>query len=273
MELRRDRKQRLITSRLTFSFFQRFQTYLIRNTKLNNVSIAKALGTLKTFLGYARKQGIAIDDTYKDFVIKREKLEVIALTQDEFQALLDIDLSTHKKLDHVRDVFCFSCATGLRYGDIRQLSRASIIGDEIKIMVNKTRTELTIPLNPVSSAILYKYRNNHKPLPVISSQNTNLYIKELCKKAGINTPIKIVRFKGTERIETVYEKHDLIHIHTGRKTFCTLSLENGMSAEQVMSMSGHSDYKSFKRYVDITDRVKRIAMDRAWGELKLRKVI
>jgi len=260
---------------IDYAFFQRFQTFLINRTKtdakgavkplLNNTTIAKALSTLKTFLNYARKNGIKVNDSYKSFSIKREKLEVIALTQAELSALLNMDLTKNKRLDQVRDVFCFSCASGLRISDMQQLKREHIKQDEINLVIKKTKTELTVPLNEITYAILDKYKELHKPLPLISSQKLNIYIKELCKDAQINEPIEIVRFRGAKRETTTYPKYELIHLHTGRKTFCTLSLEKGMSAEQVMGISGHTDYKSFKRYVDVTEKLKKVVMMKAWG--------
>jgi integrase len=268
---------------IDYAFFLRFQNFLIGRTKtdskgeisplLNNTTIAKALSTLKTFLGYARKHGIKVNDSYRDFSIKREKLEVIALNEDEFNALLKIDLSQNKKLDKVRDIFCFSCATGLRVSDLEQLKREHIKNDEINLIVKKTKTELTIPLNKISFSILEKYEDQNRPLPLISSQKLNEYIKELCELAKIDELIEIVRFRGPKRETTVYPKYKLIHIHTGRKTFVTLSLERGMSAEQVMAITGHTDYKSFKRYVDISKKLTKIVMVKAWGELSSLKAV
>ena len=253
---------------IDYAFFQRFQNFLITHRNINNITIAKALSTLKTFLGYARLHGIKVHDGYRDFAIRREKLEVIALTQEELQALLAKDLSDTKRLDKVRDVFCFSCATGLRYSDLEQLRWEHIKDDEIRLIIKKTKTELMIPLNSVSAAILNKYKEQARPLPMISGQKLNVYIKELCKAADINTPTEIVRYRGAVREATIYPKHQLIHIHTGRKTFVTLSLERGMSAEQVMAITGHSDYKSFKRYVDVTKKLTKTVMINAWGTPK-----
>ena len=270
--------------KIDYSFFQKFQTFLIQRIKvnkagevspmLNNTTIAKALSTLKTFLGYARKHGIKVNDSYRDFTIKREKLEVIALTQEEFDSLMNADLSGNKRLEKTRDIFCFACATGLRYADYRQFKREHIIDNIIKLIIKKTKTELTIPLNSISASILEKYRDLHKPLPMISNQNLNYYIKELCENVGINQPTEIVRFYGKKREVNTYPKHNLIRFHTGRKTFVTLSLEKGMSAEEVMTISGHEDYKSFARYVKVTENRKKVVMLKAWGapEVKLKVV-
>jgi len=126
-----------------------------------------------------------------------------------------------------------------------------------------------------------------KPLPVISNQKLNQYLKGwqekgkdgilkhnkgLCEIAGINESIEIVRYRGTQREAIVYPKYELIGVHTGRKTFATLSLEKGMSSEEVMAITGHKDYKSFKRYVKITEQRKKVVMIKAWGAPKENKL-
>ena len=268
-----DKKIKVSFDAIDFKFFQTFQNYLITHRGLNNTTVAKQLSTIKTFLNYARMQGVKIDDRYKDFKIKKENLEVIALTNEEFETIYNFDLSASKRLDQVRDVFCFACATGLRFSDIAQLKHEHIKKEEIRLIVTKTKEQILIPLNPYSHAILAKYASLYKPLPVISNQRTNEYIHELCEKAGIDEEIEIVRFRGNKRETALYKKHELITVHTGRKTFCTLSLEKGMSAEEVMQISGHKDYKSFKRYVKITEQRTRIVMSKAWGVIEKLKAV
>jgi len=257
---------------INYNFFQQFQNFLIDKRKLNNTTVAKQLSTVKTFLNYARLQGIKVPDGYRDFKIKRETLEVIALTEHEFQTLYHLNLSGNKKLDQVRDVFCFSCTSGLRYSDLSGLKWENIKADEIKINVKKTKQPLTIPLTPYSRAILKKYAGRQYPLPVISNQKMNDYVKELCKLAEFNEQIEIVRYRGTKRESHTYPKYELISVHTGRKTFATLSLEKGMSVELVMSTTGHLDYKSFKRYVKVTEERKKVVMGKAWKMTKVSKL-
>lgn len=265
------------------AFMRSFQSFLIgwsktnKNTKrvttLNNITIAKQLSSIKTVLAYAKAEGVEVKGNYKDFEIKKQKLEVIALTFGEFNALVNLDLSQNERLDKVRNIFIFSCVTGLRYSDIKQLEHDHIGKTTIKITVTKTKESLKIPLSKYSLDILAKYKDNPKPLPPISNQRLNEYLKEVCKLAGINDPVEIVRFKGAERITTMHPKWELISIHNGRKSFATLSLEKGMNAETVMEIGGWSDYKSFKRYVNITENVKRNAMSKAWGEPVVIKVV
>jgi integrase len=266
-------KRKVQFENIDTNFFLDFQKYLLSLTlerdgkqvpRMNNITVAKQLSTLKTFLNYARKQKVDVNLQYKDFAVKKEKLEVLALTNNEFQTLYDIDLK-NTRLAQVRDVFCFACVTGLRYSDLAQLRWEHIKADEIKITVKKTKDPLRIPLTPYSVEILKRYHGQLRPLPVISNQKMNKYTKELCALAGIDEPIEIVRFYGARREVKVYAKHELIGVHTARKTFVTLSLERGMTAEEVMATSGHLDYKSFKRYVKITEDRKKTAMGQAWG--------
>ena len=267
-------RRKVTFDKIDYSFFQSFQNFLIGRTKtvngrsvpmLNNTTIAKQLSTVKTFLNYAKKQGITVSDKYKDFKIKKDELEVIALTNEEFEKLFYFDLSDNKKLAQVRDIFCFACSTGLRYSDLDQLKRTHIKQDEIRLTVKKTKERLTVPLTPYSKAILAKYEAQHRPLPMISNQKLNEYVKELCQLAGITEQVEIVRFRGIKREAITYKKYELIGVHTGRKTFATVSLEKGMSAEEVMAITGHKDYKSFQRYVKVTEQRKKTVMLKAWG--------
>lgn len=260
-------KRRVTFADIDYTFLKSFENFLIQYRDLANTTVAKQLSTLKTFLGYARMHGVTVNDRYRDFKIKRQGLEVIALTQNEFDALFNLDLSNNTRLRHVRDVFCFSCVTGFRYSDLKQLRREHIKEAEIILTVTKTKERLIVPLSKYSQEILDKYSDKYQPLPVIAAANMNKYLKELCKKAGIDEPTEQVRYKGVNRLANVYPKYELICIHTGRKTFVTLSLERGMSAEEVMECTGHSDYKSFKRYVKVTEERKKKVLTKAWGAL------
>lgn len=261
-----DKKNYKVTfANIDYSFFSAFQNYLI-SEGLNNNSVAKNLSTLKTFLNYAKIHGFEVPGNYKDFRIKKESLDVIALTQTELEQLLNVEIK-NTSLKQIRDVFCFSCFTGLRFSDIKNLKHENIKPDAIRITVKKTKEQLMIPLTPYSMSIINRYKNYPNPLPVISNQKSNKAIKEICKIADITEPVEVVKFYGSKRESNIQPKYELITMHTGRKTFCTLSLERGMSAEEVMKISGHRSYASFKRYVKITEQRSKVVMSKAWGSL------
>lgn len=259
---------------MDYSFMQSFQNFLIdwkevhpktgHVKSLNNISIAKQISTLKTFLGYARRRGIKTHEGYKEYSIKRDRLEVIALTQKEFDALYALDVSANPRLSQVKDIFLFSCVTGYRFSDLLQLKREHIKENEIRLTITKTKEPSIVPLTRISREILKKYEDRVLPLPMISNQKFNDYVKELCELAEIKDPVEIVRYRGAVRDSKIYPKHELVSAHTGRKTFVTLSLAKGIPAEVVMKVTGHSDYKSFKRYVNVDEERKRDAMSQAW---------
>lgn len=131
MSYQNEKKVKVKFSDMTHDFVQDFQNFLFTHTTqkgktLNNVTIAKQITTLKTFLGYAKKSGIDVNDGYKDFIVKRQKLEVIALTEEEFYKIYNLDLTGNERLDRVRDVFVMSVMIGYRYSDLKQLKRYHI---------------------------------------------------------------------------------------------------------------------------------------------------
>lgn len=259
------RKKRISFADIDEQFFENFQNFLIQYRNITNTTIQKQLRTLKTFLGYAKRNKVAVDESYKNFKIKRDTLDVFALTKDEFKAIYNLDLSNNSRLRRVRDVFCFACATGLRYSDLKQLKWEHIKETEIVLTMIKTKDILQIPISKYTETILNRYRNDSFPIPVIAASNMNLYVKEVGRLAGITEPHEKVRYTGVVRNTKVKPRCEFITNHVARKTFATLSLEFGMTAEVVMAILGHKDYKSFRRYINVTNERKKQALHTAWG--------
>lgn len=259
-----EKKYKISFDSLDLHFYDLFTSYLQHNRRMLNNSIGSSISILKTFLGWATKRGYNTNATFKDrdFKAIQSENEIIYLTEAELMNLFELDLSDNKRLEGVRESFCFSCFTGLRYSDVSKVRANSVNNGELKIVAGKTKDKLTIPLSDFAKDILK--RNNFK-LPVISNQKTNEYLKELCKVAEITEPVSVTKFRGVERIEIDSPKYEFITTHTGRRTFVTLSLEKGMRAETVMEITGHKNYKMFKKYIRITDGIKRMEMKKVWS--------
>ena len=99
-------------------------------------------------------------------------------------------------------------------------------------------------------------------MPVISNQKMNDYLKELCRLAEIDEPIRETYYKGNERIDEVTPKCELLGTHAGRRTFICNALSLGIPAQVEMKWTGHSDYKAMKPYIDIADEIKANAMSK-----------
>lgn len=246
------------------ALFTRFFTFLVDVRGLFNVTACKQLSTLKTLLNYAKGTGIEIPGDYSGFKIRRENLEVIALTEGEFSALLNY-CPDSVRLQRVKDLFVFACCTGLRVSDLMGLKWENIKDGLISIRVKKTKELLTVPITKHSAEILSRYSGQPLPLPVISTQKANKYLKELCQLAGITAPVERVRYQGAKRVSVIKPKYCFITIHTGRRVFCSLSLSRGVPVLDVMALGGWRSHSSFKRYQDIANEIRREAMVKAWG--------
>ena len=90
----------------------------------------------------------------------------------------------------------------------------------------------------------------------------NVELKELCKLAGINEPIRRTYYKGNERRDVTSPKYELVSTHTGRRSFICNALAHGTPVNVVMQWTGHADYKSMKTYVDVADTIRVQEMEK-----------
>ncbi len=167
-------------------------------------------------------------------------------------------------LEKVRDAFLILCYTGLRHSDLIQIKKENISNGFLKIITQKTKTTLKIPVSRPLQKILNKYHDCD--LPVISLQKMDEYLKILGEKAGLDDDFEKVTFSGNQRIIWKDKKYNFLTTHTGRRTFITLSLEKGMRSETVMKITGHKDMRSFQKYIKLTDTVVKDEMLRVWGQ-------
>jgi integrase len=253
-----------------FNAYLKFQMDSKENKGLNlrNSTISKNLKIFKWFMNWATKKGFNENLTYKDFnpKLKGTKIQkIIFLTWPELMKVYEKKIPK-KYLDQVRDVFCFTCFTGLRYSDVYNLKYSDIKDGFIEITTIKTSDPLQIDLNTYSKAILEKYKGynfpGNKALPVISNQNFNLYLKELGQFCELTEPETVVYFKGNERNEETFQKWELLSTHVGRKTFVSNALFFNIPAEVVMSWTGHKDHRIMESYYKIIAPQKRREMNK-----------
>ncbi|RXG17140.1 site-specific recombinase XerD [Leeuwenhoekiella aestuarii] len=183
-------------------------------------------------------------DPFLNWKAKLKIVEREFLTEDEIQRIIEKELHT-ERLDQVKDIFLFSCFTGLAYADVKKLATNDVVlgidgGKWIKINRSKTDTRSSIPLLPTALAILEKYQEhpevskNGKLLPVLSNQKMNAYIKEIADLCKI---------------------HKNLTFHLARHTFATtITLSNGVSIESVSKMLGHKNLRTTQHYAKILDQ-------------------
>ena len=135
-------------------------------------------------------------DPFSNYKIRLKRVDRGYLTDAELQKIMKKKFPT-KRLEQVRDVFLFSCYTGLSYVDVKELKASDIrISFDGKPWImthrHKTDTPVNVPLLKIPQAILQKYEGQlpkGQLLPVLSNQKLNSYLKEIADLCGINKNI------------------------------------------------------------------------------------
>ena len=252
---------RLIVQELTTKFLDKLVLYYINKAEYENATIKKVLSDMKWFFRWLVSRGFQIDMGILTYKVRLKDVEnpIIYLTWDEVMKMWNYE-PQQDYLKRVKDVFLFCCFTSLRYSDVAQLKRENIINDTIQLVSQKTKDFLKIELNNYSKSILEKYSNCDKPLPVISNQKYNNYLKELAKLCGIDTPVTLVSICGSERSVETKPKYELITSHVARRTFISHAVIMGIPIPVIMKWTGHNDYKAMQPYIAIADEEKKKAM-------------
>jgi site-specific recombinase XerD len=246
--------------KLDYAFLTDFEFYLKSRKKCNHNTTIKYLSNVRKIVNICIKNGWLVKDPF--FGYKMCKKEVIRefLSEEELQNLINHDFH-NDRLNQVRDIFVFSCFTGLAYVDAKRLKRSEIaagVDGEKWIFTKrkKTDTPTRIPILPVVLEIIQRYEdhpqceNNGSLLPVPSNQKLNAYLKEIADIVGIK---KYLTF------------------HMARHTFATtVTLNNGVPIESVSKMLGHKSIKITQHYAKILDR--KVSDDMQALKLKLQAV-
>jgi len=173
-----------------------------------------------------------------------EKRERPFLSDNELSNLETYDFPI-ERLERVRDLFVFSCYTGITYIDIMNLSNDNIIkgiDGEDWIFTNrqKTKSPIKIPILAKAQALIDKYQDHPMTqitktlFPVITNEKVNLYLKEIADACGIKKNLTF---------------------HMARHTFATtITLSNGVPIETVSKLLGHSKIASTQIYARVIER-------------------
>jgi integrase len=268
------RKNKIILSEVDNVFFEKFEIYLsglkitekakdsdeVKTKPFADSTILKNLQTFRVFLNSQHDRGLPVSMAYKKFKIRSKPSPALITLEDSEYRLLLNKIENNERLENVRKLFVLQCSTGLRFSDTIKIRKNHIRGDTIYLNSTKTRQKLQIPLNDNSREILTECNFDTSTI-AISNQKYNDYIKELCEHIGITQPIMKISYRGNKEIQEPLKKHEIMSSHHGRRFFITQNLINGVRPEVIMSMTGHVDFRSFKKYIAVTDQIRVNAMD------------
>ncbi|MFC3336158.1 site-specific integrase [Flavobacterium palustre] len=235
--------------KIDHAFITEYEFYLRSERKCANNTAVKYIKNFHKIINQCLANGWLDKDPFVNYKAKVKEVIREFLTEKEIETIMNKEFVS-ERLELVRDIFIFSCFTGLAYIDVKQLTLNNIslgIDGDKWIYKNRQKTDTTskIPLLPTAQLILDKYenhpvcKNEKRLLPILSNQKMNAYLKEIADVCGI--------------------KKDLT-FHIARHTFATtVTLSNGVPIETVSKMLGHTNLKTTQHYAKILD--KKISED------------
>ena len=244
----------IFLSDLNFQFITEFEFFLRKgepldaSNPLENNGVMKHMERLKKMVALAAKMEWIPKDPFQRYRLRFQKVDKAFLTTQEFTFVETKNLNS--KLNLARDLFVFSCYTGLSYVDLTNLRPSNIcIGIDseywIKTFRQKTDIPVNVPLLSQAKLIIDKYKNDPRAInkgslfPSLSNQKINQYLKEIAVACDINKDLSF---------------------HTERHTFATtITLTNGVPIETVSKMLGHTKLSTTQIYARVLE--KKVSQD------------
>lgn len=257
------KKSDIYLSDLNYKFISDFE-YFLRKYKpedhhqpMGNNTVMKHIERLRKMINLAVRMEWIEKDPFSLFKAKFIKKGREFLSKDELEAIEQRDFEI-ERLQQVKDLFVFSCYTGLAYIDVMQLTpdniRKGIDGmNWIYTQREKTLNPVRVPILKKAQEIIDNYKSHPRSkvkgtiFPNLSNQKLNSYLKEIADLCGINKNLTF---------------------HIARHTFATtVTLTNGVPIESVSKMLGHSDLRTTQIYAKVVE--KKISDDMSKLQQKL----
>ncbi len=222
------------------SFIDKFDLYLRVECKLAPGTIVSLTTNLATIINNAITDGIITADPFTGYEPERPERKPKYLTRKELEKLMTTPL-TRPKHYLIRDLFLFSCYTGIPYCDMCRLTDEDIFVAEddvvwIKSSRGKTGVDFEVPLFELPLQILERYRGiepDGRLFPMYGNGEMNRQLKQITATCGIKRNVTW---------------------HIARHTYATeITLSQGVPIETVSRMLGHTNITTTQIYAKVTD--------------------
>lgn len=231
-------------------FVADFKPFCTQN-KISHNTFVRKVKAIKTICYHARRNGVETHYQLDGIGAKLENIEKIYLEKEEYDKISFTQFNSNYQ-NNARDWLIVCTESAQRVSDFMRFTKSNIRFDGedrfIEFRQQKTNKEMSIYVTPKLSILLDKNGGNFPKK--ISSQNFNLYVKEICFICGLIQPIQgALRNKITkEYVRGIYPKYQLISSKIGRKTFATYYFGK-LPNELIMAQTGHKTESSFLMYV------------------------
>lgn len=241
----REFKKDILFNELTFELLTEFEKFLY-DKGLQTNSVNKYFRQIRKFVNTAINKDLFDLNKYpfRKFKTHDEATNREYLTPEELISIEIQEIPTEQKhLEKVRDMFLFSCYTGLRFSDVSALNKESLHTIDgnlwIETTMIKTAEPIRLPIyllfNGKPIEILKKYIQPDRKyiFDELTNQYVNRCLKELATMAGIK---KRVTF------------------HTARHTQATYLLYKGVNITTVQKLLGHKKLQTTQIYSKVMDK-------------------
>jgi site-specific recombinase XerD len=233
---------------IDMKFINDYKTYMIDVLGNNENTWNKSLSFIKSIINKAITDGLLKENVFKDFKIVKKEGNREFLSIEELQKLKELlhSKALSSEQSNVLKYFLFSCYTGIRYTDVKNLKSSNINNGIIKLMMQKTKDIVEIPLTDYAKSLIMDFYNlpNERIFKVISNQKTNEHLKEIISIADINKNISF---------------------HCARHTFATICISLKINIDVISKLLGHRKISTTAIYAKYSLDVKREAMSKLNG--------
>lgn len=218
---------------------ERYVAYL-RERGAKESSIKQYITMFRAFVRWCIKRGVISANPFEGVKIHAEQAKIEYLTIEELRALIAVPTKYG-----VRDMFLFSCFTGLRYSDVSELRWGDVEetngSTRLRYRQKKTRKFEYVDINAQAVALMGARRaDEERVFATISTHTRNYQLRRWVKSAGIR-------------------KH--ITFHCARHTFATMLITQGVDIYTVSKLLGHSSVATTQIYAEVVDKKKRDAVE------------
>lgn len=217
-----------------------FMRYL-RGRNLADNTLVEYINALRSFWRWCVKKNIANGNPFEVVELHKQNGIREYLTIEELQTLINTPTKYR-----VRELFLFSCLTGLRWSDVVALRWCDVeeFGGRTRIRFTqqKTKAHEYMYLNAQAVALMgARGEDAEKIFRHHSKTSSNYQLTKWVQSAGI-------------------KKH--ITFHCARHTFATMLLTLDTDIYTVSKLLGHSNIATTQIYAKIVDKKKQEAVDK-----------
>lgn len=227
---------------LTSDFIREFDFYLRYDLQSSHNTVWVYTMPVLALAELAIKKGLIRDNPFQDYEINMEETDRGYILKEDVEKLM-MCVPPHPRYELVKDLFIFSCFTGLAYADIKKLTRNNIqsfFDGHQWIISRRKKSDIAsnVRLLEIPKRIIEKYQGitrNEFIFPIPTNATCNTHVGKLIEKAEIITEQKVT-------------------FHTARHTFGTMFLTEGVPLESLSKMMGHKNISTTQIYAKITSQ-------------------